>query len=106
MTVNRPDPPVDPVQAAYASGRRHGLAIGALAMSIVAFISLLGVEKAILAFSLALLARRGAGQGAPARRLTTWAIALNALYGALFVLLVALYWRQFGELLQALQRLG
>lgn len=33
----------------FLEGRRTGLAIGALAASAVAFISLLGIEKAILA---------------------------------------------------------
>jgi hypothetical protein len=106
MTQIRPNQPPDPVQAAYNSGRRHGLAISALALSIVAFISLLGVEKALLAMTLALLSRRGAIRSEPTRRLGTLAIILNCAYIALFILIALIYWPKLGELLHLMQQLG
>ena len=50
--------PTDPAGPAFAEGKRTGLAIGALAASAVAFVSLLGIEKAILGLALAALAAR------------------------------------------------
>jgi len=48
---------------AYEQGRRPGWRWGRLAMSVVAFISLLGLEKAILAGCWGLLAVRGSAVG-------------------------------------------
>jgi hypothetical protein len=65
---------------AFDAGRRAGLATAALALSLTAFLSLLGAEKAILAIALAVLARRGAQPGSAACRVATWAIGIAVVF--------------------------
>src|SRR5262245_61199312 len=60
--------------AAFVRGRRHGLAIAALLLSLVSFVSLLGAEKAITAIALAALAIKGAEAGTLPRKLGAAAI--------------------------------
>lgn len=66
----------DPVAAAFEDGRRAGLAAAAMALSLVAFFSLLGAEKALLAIALGMMARRGSRPGSAGRRLATVAIGI------------------------------
>ena len=90
----------------YAEGKREGLAIGAIAAGAVAFISLLGVEKAILAIVLAVLAFRGAKAGSAARRLSLAAIVVAAVYALTYIILLVLYYDKLVELIHLLQKLG
>ena len=85
--------PVDPIHAAYQDGRRLGLATAALALSIVAFINLLGIEKSILAIVLALLAMQGALPGAGVLR-----------RGRIALVLAVVHWRQRRGIAGHLQR--
>jgi hypothetical protein len=100
----RPTPPVD--RESFLEGRRTGLAIGALAASAVAFISLLGIEKAILALVLAVLAMRGSAPSTPARRLAWVSLGVVLLYILTFVVVVALLHERLAELIRMLQQMG
>ena len=96
----------DPVDLAYSDGRRCGLAMGALSVSAVAFISLLGVEKAVLALALATLALSGSQGGTRARRLSVAAMVLACIYVITYVLVIVLYHQKLAELLHMMQQLG
>ena len=92
------------VQAAFDQGRQTGLAIGALAMSIVAFISLLGIEKAILAAVLGVVSLRGLGS--PGRRYAVAAVAIAIVYAITFAIVLGLFHDKLGELVRLMQQLG
>ena len=74
---------------AYHQGWQAGLALGALAVAVTAFINLLSVEKSILAIVLALIAIGGAGAGRARSRgrlaLAIAAVHLVVVAGALFL---------------------
>jgi hypothetical protein len=91
---------------AFAEGRRAGLGTAALAAGVISFVSLLGVEKALLAVVLGVLAIRGAAAGASARRLGLAAILLGGLFVATLAVLLALFHDKFAELLRQLQQLS
>ncbi len=93
-------------KAAYRQGRQQGLAIAALIMSLVAYISLLGLEKAILAGIMGILALRGAPLGSSARKLGVTAVVIVCVYIATFGLLLVLFHEKFAQLLRLLQQLG
>jgi hypothetical protein len=94
---------------AYRQGWRAGLALGALAMAVTAFINLFGFEKPILAIVLGLVALRGAMPG-PARGRARLAIAIAAAHALLLIALIILFHdklaRLFALLLPLLQNLG
>jgi hypothetical protein len=96
----------DSAKSAYREGRSAGLAVAALAVSVVAFISLLGIEKAVLALALAVLAIRGVGSGGRARRLAIAAIVIACIYAVTYIVVVALYHDRIGELIRMLHQLG
>lgn len=105
-SVSNQTRPEEPNQAAYDAGRRTGLAIAALATSAVAFISLLGLEKAILAYVLAILAIRGMPARSQARRWGIAAIVVTIVYLVTFAVIVAVFHEQLAELMRLLQQLG
>jgi hypothetical protein len=96
----------DQIAEAFSAGRRTGLAVSALALSFVAFLSLLGAEKAILAVVLGALAARKAEPGTLARRLGLAAIAIAVLFLMTLGLVLALYWDQLAELIRMIQQLS
>lgn len=96
----------DAVTAAYRQGRQAGLALGALAVSLAAFISLLGLEKAILAVVLASLALRRTPPDSPGRRIGLAAIAVACLYAVTFVIVMVAFREKLFELSRLLQQLG
>lgn len=66
---------------AFAAGRVAGLALAALTISVVAFIQLLGAEKAIVGLVLGTLAYRGASEASlQGRGLAIAAIAVSLVY--------------------------
>jgi len=91
---------------AFREGRRAGLAIAALAGSLVAFISLLGIEKAILAIALAIVAGRRAAPRSWTRRSAFVALGIAALYMLTFAVVMALYHEKVAELIRLLQQAG
>lgn len=96
----------DQLAQAFDAGRRAGLATAALALSIVAFFSLLGAEKAILAIVLGLYARRGARPGSSARRLATAAIGVAGVFLVSVALVLVLFWHDFVGLINHLRQLS
>jgi hypothetical protein len=96
---------INSIDQAYDRGRRTGLAIGALAASLVAFISLLGLEKALLALTLAFLALSGAPRGG-ARRMGRWAIGISCVYIVTYVVVLIVFHRRIEEFVHQLQRLS
>jgi hypothetical protein len=94
------------VSRAYDAGRRAGLAISALALSLVGFLSLLGAEKAILAIVLGVLAVRG-GQGrTAATRMGLVAVTLGVVWLVSMAVLLIVFWPKVMELAELLQRLS
>jgi hypothetical protein len=96
----------DPLIRAFEDGRRAGLATAAIAVSVIAFLSLLGAEKALLAIALGMLARRGAQAGSAGRKLATTAIALGAVFLATIAFVLIVFWDKLVGLVQHLQQLS
>lgn len=93
-------------ERAYEEGRRAGLATAALATSVVAFISLLGLEKAILAGVLGILAIRGTGAASRGRRLGLAAVGVAGVYAITFVIVLVVFRDRLAELFRLLQQMG
>ena len=96
----------DELSKRYDEGRRVGLAIAAIAVAAVAFLSLLGVEKAILALILAVLAFRGAASNSPGRKLAIAAIGIVILYVITVVIVLLVYHEKLAELIRLIQHLS
>ena len=99
-------PSSDPVRAAYQEGRRYGLATAALALSIVSFLNMFGIEKSILAIVLAILARQGAVSTAVAFRRGRTALLIASAHIATVVIVLIVIHEKFGGLLNFLHKLG
>jgi hypothetical protein len=93
-------------QAAYREGRQTGMALSALALSIVSFISLLGLEKAILALVLGALVLREAQGGSPARRKATTAVVVASVYAVFFFVTLAVFHDKIAVLIRTLQQMS
>jgi uncharacterized membrane protein len=90
----------------FQEGKRTGLAIGALAAAAVAFVSLLGIEKAVLAIVLGVLAVRGASPASRSRRLALLALGIAVVYALTFAVVMILFHQKIGELFRLLQQMG
>lgn len=90
--------------AAYRQGWRTGLAFGALAIAVTAFINLLSVEKSILALVLGAVALYGAGAGVAGR--ARWAIGIAVLHLVVVTAALLLFHDKLARLLSLLQSLG
>lgn len=99
-------PQTDPIYAAYQRGRRMGLATGALALSVVAFVNLLGMEKSILAGVLALLALQGAAPAADLIRRGRIALAIAVVHILTVIFMLVVFHDKLLQLLHLLQKLG
>jgi hypothetical protein len=86
-------------------GRREGLALAALALSLVAFINLLGAEKSLLAVVLAVIAMRGARVPLVLRR-SRLAIGFAMLHLLTFVVVIVLFHDKLAELLRLMHSLA
>jgi hypothetical protein len=91
---------------AFQEGRRLGLATAALALSIVGFVNLLGVEKPILAGVLALMALRGGTSSRAIASRCRTALVLAALYIVTIAAVCVIFGQKLMQLLQLLQKLG
>ncbi len=96
----------DPVTRAFDDGRRAGLATAAMALSLVAFFSLLGAEKALLAIALGLLARRGAQPGSAGRRLAGIAIGIASVFLVSIAFVLVVFWNELVGLVNYLRQLS
>jgi hypothetical protein len=108
QTSVSPEPSVAEVHLAQAfdAGRRAGLATAALAMSLVAFLSLLGAEKALLAIALGLLARRGSQPGSAGYRLATVAIGIASVFLVSITFVLIVFWKELVGLVNYLMQLS
>ena len=102
MTQNLQPGPSDD----YRAGRRDGLALGALALALVAFINVLSLEKSLLAVGLALLALKAGPAAARASRRAQWALGVAGLHVGTWVAVLAIFHDKLSRLLQLLQQLG
>ena len=96
----------DNVAKAFDAGRRAGLATAALALSLVAFFSLLGAEKALLAIALGVLARRGSQPGSVGRRLSTFAIGIASVFLVTIAFVLIRFWKELETLIVHLRQLS
>jgi hypothetical protein len=90
--------------ASYEQGRRAGLATAAVALGLVSFITLLGLEKAILAVVLGAMAMRGSD--GTTRRLGIAAVILGTLFALTVGILLIVFRDRFAELIRLLRQLG
>lgn len=91
--------------AAVQRGRTEGLAIAALALSLVSFVNLLGAEKALLSLVLGALAFGGA-QTAVVRRRSLLAMGFSLLYVCTVVVVLVVFREKLGHLIQLLHELS
>jgi hypothetical protein len=96
----------DAVAEAFEAGRRAGLATAALALSLVAFFSLLGAEKALLAIALGIMARRGSRPGSAGRRLATVAIGIATVFLISIGFILVWFWKELEDLVVHLRQLS
>ena len=96
----------DSTNLAYATGRRDGLGIAALTLGIVTYVSLLGVEKAVLAIVLGALAIRGGRPGSVAQKLGRTSIVLGGLFIVTLIVVMICYREKVAELFALLQKLS
>ena len=78
-------------EAAYQRGRRVGLAAAALALAVIAYVNLLGIEKSLLAVVLAAVALKGVSLSRIVQTRTRIALALAALHAIAVVVIVVMY---------------
>jgi len=93
------------VAEARDQGRRQGLAIAALALSLIAFLNLLGAEKSILAIVLAIGAMSGS-VSRQVRRRSFAAIGLAILHLVTIGVVLMLFQDELGQLVELLQKLA
>lgn len=103
MSSSSQIPPAE--AAAYRQGWRAGVALGALAFAVCAFINLLGAEKSIPAIVLAVIAFRGAQPG-PARVRALAALGIATVHLALVAVVLVVFHDKLSKLLGLLQSLG
>ena len=96
----------DPQAKAFQEGKQTGLAIAAIACSAMAFVSLLGIEKAALALVLAILACRGVAEASRVRRLAHLAIGIAIIYAVTFAVVLTVYHDKVSELFRLLLRMS
>jgi hypothetical protein len=78
-------------EGTYQDGFRAGIATAALAVSIVAFLSVIGLEKSLLAGVLGFLALRGGLAGRVTTRRGRLALIFAGVHIILVIVVVALY---------------
>lgn len=95
----------DPAAVAYDEGRRVGLATGALALSVVSYVNLLGIEKSLLAIALAIVALQGAGSFHAALRRGRVALAFALIHAVTVVAVVAIFHEKLTQLFKQFVKL-
>ena len=96
----------DQMTPSYDAGRRAGFGIAALMLGCVSFLSLLGLEKALLAIVLGGLAMRGAPQGNLAKRLGIAGMILGILFVITLIVVVLVFHDKVMILIRALEDLS
>jgi predicted branched-subunit amino acid permease len=90
--------PRDAERIAYEKGRNVGLAIGALAVSVIAYINLLGIEKSLLAIVLAILALQNARSLSTPRFRAQLALVLASIHAVTVIVIVIVFREKLAEL--------
>ncbi|MCA9443655.1 MAG: hypothetical protein KC964_22835 [Candidatus Omnitrophica bacterium] len=96
----------DRLMAAYEAGRRVGMGVSAVALGCVTFLSLLGVEKALLTIVLGILACKGSPPAPFARKLGLVSIALGVVFLVTAAVLLVTFHQEFAEFVKLLQTLS
>jgi hypothetical protein len=89
----------------YRAGRRDGLALGAFALALLAFVNALSLEKAILAAVLSVLALTAAPGGRKSR-LAMGALGIASFYIVSWVALLIIFWDRIPQAIRVLQQLS
>lgn len=82
---------IESVEAAYERGRAAGLGTAAVALAVVAYVNLLGIEKSLLAITLAVVALRHVSLSKVYRTRTWVALVLASIHATTVVVVVVLY---------------
>jgi|WetSurMetagenome_2_1015567.scaffolds.fasta_scaffold1169418_1 hypothetical protein len=90
----------------YQAGKRTGFGIAALALGLVSYLSLLGLEKAVLTIVLGVLAMKGEIPTPIAKRLGIASIALGVIFILSAAVLLYLFQDKFAELIGNLKKLS
>jgi hypothetical protein len=90
----------------YSAGRRDGLAVAAMVLGLVTFLSMLGAEKAIAAIVLGAVAMRGAPRRSLARRLGIASVVLGAVFIVTMAVVFVVFREQVATLIAALEKLS
>jgi hypothetical protein len=98
--------PPEAMTEAFCAGRRVGFGISALSLVLITFVSMLGVEKVILAMILGRLAIRGSARGTQAYRLGVAAIRIGICFLVAFAVGLIVFWGRVIEFFEALQRIS
>jgi hypothetical protein len=93
-------------ESGFADGRRHGLAIAALLISLVSFVSLLGAEKAIASITLGALALQGATAGTVPRRMGIAAICIASVFLITIAVVLIVFWDKLIEFVRLFEQLS
>ncbi len=96
--------PAEVIQA-RDDGRRQGLAIAALAVGLISFLTMLGIEKAILAIVLGVIAMSGSSSRLVRQR-SFIAIGLALLQIVTTGVVLLLYQDELGQLVELLSKLS
>jgi hypothetical protein len=94
------------IHSAHRDGYRLGLATSALALSAVAFVNMLGIEKSVLSAVLALLALQGAKPIDQLLRRGRAALLVSTVYAATIVTVLVLYHDKLSDLIHLMQKLS
>lgn len=93
-------------QQGFDAGRKHGIAIAALVISLISFVTLLGTEKGITAIVLGALAAKGAAPGSFPARIGKVAIVLGSLFLVTVAAVLTLFWSDVVEFVRLLEKLS
>ena len=96
----------DQIVRAYNAGRRVGFGISALVLSIVAYLSMLGFEKAILAIVLGVLAIKSAENNTIAKRLGIISICLGILFIITAIVVLIIFRDKVAEFITLLKQIS
>jgi hypothetical protein len=105
--MSQPDTTLnDPIQSAYEQGRRMGLATAAFALSVIAFLNLLGIEKSLLALVLGFVAIKGTAVTAAIRTRGRNALVIASIHAITVIVALFLLRDKLGQLIELLHSLS
>jgi hypothetical protein len=106
MSDSPSENPPSAIADAHDAGRRLGLATAALALSVMSFLNLFGMEKPILAIVLVALAIRGITPSGAVRFRTRIAFGMCALHLATVSIMLILFHEELNEFLRLMFKLN